>query len=160
MTAAAPQPAGRRSREREPWLQMPTFALLAASVGPGVLVVGGAGALAMAFEWPLARIQGVGLGAAVAAGAALAGTIVLAPWKRRRAGDFPVAWMGATLVRLLLTLTLLLLLYSSTPSAEGFLLAAGATYLSGLAAEAAVISRSMRRTFPQAGPDQPAPPSL
>jgi hypothetical protein len=73
----------------------------------------------------------------------LAGLLAMGPWAARTPSSWSTRWLAATVIRFVTTPFLALLLYSSPPSAEGFLLSVAGTYLVSLAVETAVVARSV-----------------
>jgi len=76
----------------------------------------------------------------------LAGLFALAPWATRTPSSWGTRWLASTVLRFICTPFLALLLYSRPPSAEAFLLSVAATYLFMLAAETAVLAKSVLAT--------------
>jgi len=88
-------------------------------------------------------------GAAVTAVAAVAGTLIIAPWKVQPIGLWMTLWLAGVVVRLLIAPVLTFLLYSATSLRLVPLgCAVGLTYLATLLVEAAMLSRYLNRMLP------------
>ncbi len=139
---------------------LPTLPLLAVAWAAGILVGGGwmGVSLALGVDLELAT-GGLLAGGAVAVASSL-GILVIRPWQPKTLAQWPVVWMGASVIRVVATLGVGYLLYSSTLVHEGrgFWLAIGLAYAVALIGETNVYVRTMRQYGPRQ-PDSPDTPS-
>lgn len=165
--AGAPGSAGLAGTDpREPLLKLPAVPILLATLGAGIAAaviaawlsfewLGGAGAAAGAATGaagpaPTAPdpVRSSLLGSAVSVTVALAGILLLQPWRTRPAGTWALLWLAGTVGRLLAMPLVGLAVYSATPvRQEAFLLSLAGTYLACLAAEVAVSARGIAQAL-------------
>ncbi len=166
---SAPRPAhgeggpGGASEAREPRMRLPAAAMVLAVLGAGIVAAAVAawltGRIAVAPAAPAPGavdaavaapdpIRSSVLGSTVSVAVALAGILVLMPWKTRPAGTWATLWLAGTVGRLLITPLVALAVYSATPvGMDPFLLSLAGTYLACLAAEVAVSARGVARAL-------------
>ena len=113
----APAQAAAGSRAREPIMSLPMGVLLGAVIGGGAVSLAlwwaGANILAPARAtelWPTA-LGGIIL-CTIIYGLTL---LAMMPWKQRPMGDWMTYWLGATVLRLMVTPLATFLLYSAAP---------------------------------------------
>lgn len=151
---AAPPPSGSAASEgRAGWLA-PVFALptarLIAVVWTSTVFAGAAWTLVMLLRgaegWDLATGA---LGALTVGLGATTGLLVIRPWRPRPLDRWPAVWMGASGVRLLVTLGIGLLLYSATPSGTVHLwFSVAIAYAATLVGETRAYAAAMRPYSP------------
>jgi hypothetical protein len=91
------------------------------------------------------------LGIAVVTVIAIAGVLVMTPWKPRPVVDWMTMWLAGTVFRMLVTPIAAFLLYSALSHAlavKPLVLSVAATYLCTLLVEAAVVARHMKDSCP------------
>jgi hypothetical protein len=102
-------------------------------------------------DWPAGTLLSGVLGTAVVAAFALAGIILIRPWRDRPVSEWMTWWLALTVFRVLLTPVGAWVLYSAASSGlnpKAFALAVGLTYLTTVVAEALVVSVHLRCSLP------------
>ncbi|MBX3373293.1 MAG: hypothetical protein KF817_05610 [Phycisphaeraceae bacterium] len=149
-----PPPSGSTGRDGRPGWRPPEFALptarLVAVVWTSTAFAGAAWTLVMlmrgATGWDLATGA---LGALVVGLGATTGLLAIRPWRPRPLDRWPAVWMGASGVRLLVTLGIGLLLYSATPSGTVHLwFSVAIAYAATLVGETRAYAAAMRPYIP------------
>ncbi|MHC4218026.1 MAG: hypothetical protein ACYSU7_06165 [Planctomycetota bacterium] len=133
-------------RNREPTLALPTGRMLVSIVATSVAAVLAWSVVA----WVVAPRREVfaagGAGAAVVAAVTILGVLVIRPWQIRPVGDWINWWLGAMVLRLLLTPVVAYLLYSATAlSLTPLMLSVAATYVVVQVSEATVVAHYLKR---------------
>src|SRR5262245_1165905 len=140
-------------RAPEAKVKLPCSLLIAAVVGGAMLVVGLWSIIALLGSLrPDFMISGL-VGAAAVGVTAVAGVLVLIPWKARAVADWMTMWLAATVFRLLATPVVVYVLYSAASEAlavKPLVLSVASTYFVTLMAEAAILASHIRRSFPSA----------
>jgi hypothetical protein len=128
----------------EPRLSLPTSALLWGVVVASLLVAG-LWSTAMAIgPWSSMDFTTGLLGIGIMMILAVAGVLVLSPWRQRAIADWMTMWLAATVFRLLVTPVFVYLIYSAASvslPAKPLGLSVALTYLATLFIEAAIIAR-------------------
>lgn len=105
--------------------------------------------------WGMSEFTAGIAGIAVAAVVALAGVLIITPWKPRPIADWMNMWMLATVFRMLGTPTAAYVLYSAASpalAAKPFGLTVALTYIATLFVEAAALAKHLKTAI-----DQPSP---
>jgi len=139
----------------EPEIALPTMTLIAAQIVAGIAVTllwTGIGVL-MGDPKQFAAAGAVGAGVITAAAAVT--TIAGVPWIPKPASTALLAWLGCSVLRMIVSTGVLFLLYSAPFAREwtllseakaSLLLAWATTFLTGLLVEVGCISRHLRRS--------------
>ena len=96
------------------------------------------------------------MGIVITAFIALAGVLVMTPWKPRLIADWMTMWLAGTVFRMLLTPIAAFLLYSAASHAlavKPLVLSVALTYLCTVLVEAAVLARHMKDSCPSRSDD-------
>lgn len=134
-----------------PQAALPGGRMIATVVTCGAAVVLGWLIAMFLKDWPAGTMSSGLLGAGVVVAFAIAGTLLISPWKVRPVSAWMTWWLGLTVFRLFLTPVGAWVLYSAASSGlnpKAFALAVGLTYLTTVVAEALVVSVHLRRKLP------------
>lgn len=135
-------------------MSLPTGSLLATVVAVPFLVASGYAIAVLAGPWSEDLLIAALAGAGVVALASVVGVLVMTPWATRPMSLWMTFWLGATVVRLLLTPLLAFVVYSATSlDSTSLILALAIAYFCTLMGEAAVIAASVRQALNRADAD-------
>ncbi|MHC4127352.1 MAG: hypothetical protein ACYTE6_01485 [Planctomycetota bacterium] len=131
---------------REPSLALPTWRMLL-TIAAGSVVTMAAWAVVARLVAPRREVLVAGAaGVAVVVTVSVLAVLVIRPWRIRPVGDWINWWLGAMVLRILLTPTVAYLLYSATAlSLTPLMLSVAATYVVVQVSEAAAVAHHLKR---------------
>lgn len=136
-------------KKDEPWLTLPTLALIGAIVGCCAAAGGlwAAGALALGYGGEIAATGA--LGAGLTAAFSTIGLLLIFPWMAKPASTAMLMWLVSDVLSMLMTLAAAYLLYSATfLQSHPLLLGVVLAYFVTLLGKVAVVASHMRKHFP------------
>lgn len=137
-------------------VSLPTRALFLGVTAASLAVAGLWAAVVGLGPWDKTAFTTGLVGAAIMGVLALNGVLIMTPWKPRAFADWMTVWLAATVFRMLVTPSIVFLIYSATSEtlpAKPLGLSVALTYMATLFVEAAIIARHMN-DFAQPTDDQ------
>lgn len=132
----------------EPVLTLPTSVLVWTVVGVAGVVAAGWLVVCSLAGWGNDIVWAGPAAGGVVGLVGTAGVLIMTPWKERDVSMWMTMWLGATVLRMLVTPVLTILLYSATSlDAMAMTAAVALTYLVVLLSEAGVLARFIQRTL-------------
>jgi hypothetical protein len=136
----------RTDDAREPSLPLPTATMLVTIAAGSAAAILAWAAVAAVVAPGRAVLAAGAAGAAVVAAVSVLAVLVIRPWRVRPVGAWINWWLGALVLRLLLTPAVAYLLYSATAlSLTPLMLSVAATYVVVQVSEAAAVAHYLKR---------------